>query len=217
MHMKHHTELEELIKLHGSPWADISLLIETGTFRGESALRLSKAVDHWITIDINQGYTKLAQDRLKQNGVKNVTCVTGDSRDVLPSLLKFLQCPLCIFLDAHFSRVKSKILENEPDMVHGPIGADFPLEAELVACEQYKYPMIVVVDDVVLFGGDEKTSLRGLRQPGDNTEQWEAWDSNRVESSLKGRVKHVNPVYKGCGIRTPPDDRLPTSLAYYCN
>ena len=162
--------------------------VETGTFRGESALKLSPAVRHWITIDINPACSALARRRCSEAGRANVECLTGDSREMLPHVLKKIREPCMIMLDAHFSKPKRKLFPDEPDLVNNA-GADFPLIEELRIVSERKYADIILVDDIGLFG-QKRNDLRAHDAKGnviDDTPQWEAMSNGRVLREL-GRV-----------------------------
>jgi hypothetical protein len=156
--------------------------IETGTFRGDCAINLSPAFEKWHTIDIEPKYTLLAERRLKEAGRANVKCHVGDSRVILPRILSTTLQPVCVFLDAHFSRVKRKKFADEPDMVHRP-GADFPLWGEIDFLSGCPHELVVVVDDWVLAG----TEPKGCRATGDESQQWASLSVDEVSRRL-GKV-----------------------------
>jgi len=163
--------------------------IETGTFRGVSAERLSPAVKTWHTIDINPGCTQLARRRCGESGRTNVYFHTGDSRVLLAKLLRKNQEACLIMLDAHFSKVKRKLFEDEPTLTHSPDGGDFPLLKELETIAPRPYADIVIVDDTALFGKD-RPDLRATGDKGqiiDKRPQWESMTRDKV-ASLLGRV-----------------------------
>jgi hypothetical protein len=164
----------------GIPWPRIA--IETGTFRGDCAINLSSAFEWWHTIDIEPGYTLLAEKRLREAKRINVTCHVGDSRIILPRILSTTLKPVCVFLDAHFSRVKAKKFADEPNMVHRA-GADFPLWGEIDFIAKCVQPVVVVVDDWVLAG----TEPKGCRATGDETPQWASLSVESVSERL-GKV-----------------------------
>ena len=187
MFIKHPDKLRELWQDRAVP---IRVAVETGTFRGVSASTLSPAVDVWHTIDINPGCTALARKRCDAAGITNVRFHVGDSRKVLPRLLYKIQAPCLIMLDAHFSKVRRKLTPDEPDLVHDPHGADFPLLAELEIVAARPFADIILVDDTELFG-KVRPDLRARDAQGniiDNSPQWESMTKDKVAKAL-GRIK----------------------------
>jgi len=180
---------EDLKKLWQGRSVPIRIGIETGTFRGVSACNLSPAVETWHTMDINPGCTALAQRRCAEAGRTNIVFHTGDSRKLLPELLKSNQEACLIMLDAHFSKPRRKLFDDEPDLTHSMDGGDFPLLEEIKAIESRPYADIVIVDDTALFGKD-RPDLRATDAQGrivDKRPQWESMTRDKV-AQLLGRV-----------------------------
>lgn len=81
--------------------AEYDVAIETGTLFGVSALRLSKHFPRVYTIEINCELYKKAAAKFRNND--RIRVLFGDSKLVLPELLKEIQQPCLFYLDAHFS------------------------------------------------------------------------------------------------------------------
>lgn len=158
--------LHELYRTAGVAKAP-KIAIETGTYKGNSAIALSKFFKQWHTIDIDPKFTKLAQRRCAAAGVTNVVFHTGDSQVVLPELIKAYSQPVCFFLDAHYSRTPLDPVTGKHQMDHHE-GADFPLFAELTVLGERSHPDIIVIDDWGLAGKEPE----GCRAPGDSSPQW---------------------------------------------
>src|SRR5579884_4255629 len=74
--------------------------IETGTYRGESARRLSEVFSRVITIEIDRELALSASQRLARR--PGVEVREGSSRDVLPQVVDASQ-PTLYWLDGHWS------------------------------------------------------------------------------------------------------------------
>lgn len=163
-------------------YVGIQVAIETGIFRGQSALDLAGLFREWHAIEIEPGYIELSRRRWAEAGVSNVSTYPGDTRDLLPLLLAKIKEPAVIMLDAHYSAVKRPCFYGEPAMQHRQ-GADFPLYAELQALAERPYADLILIDDWALAGREAPR----VRAPGDRSEQWESLTPEKVCTRL-GRV-----------------------------
>lgn len=78
---------------------DIDTFIETGTGLGRTAAVASQMLKYVYTIEAHQGRWEQARKRFRGS---NVTCLYGESPDVLAILLSDLEHRQCVvFLDAH--------------------------------------------------------------------------------------------------------------------
>jgi len=84
--------LKDLLKL--------SVFVETGTYRGGTALKMSKYFRRIYTIEKSEKLYKYCQKKL--NKVSNITTIFGDSRDILPGILE-KEDNILFWLDAHWS------------------------------------------------------------------------------------------------------------------
>ncbi|MES1975768.1 MAG: hypothetical protein V4472_25200 [Pseudomonadota bacterium] len=127
----------EVLRDYGEEW-HLDVLIETGTHTGDTPAALTDAFDRIYTIEIDLATHEAACQRFAGT---NVTCLLGDSTDVLPDVLDLLDdSPALFWLDGHASG--------------GPRGAkDTPIVEELAAIFATDVPHVVLVDDARLFGG----------------------------------------------------------------
>lgn len=128
------------------------LFIETGTYRGDTSLHLSKRVSKVITVEIDKRLADLARQRLAGFGVD---VLTGDSAELMPAIVGALSNERVLYwLDGHFSA--------------GVTGGNFdslPLSKELaVIVPSLKDWDLILVDDVREFGRNGYPSLELLHQ-----------------------------------------------------
>lgn len=177
--------LDELFAKAGMTGQRPEIAIETGTFKANSTIALSPCFKVWHTIDIDPKFIEAAKVRCAELGLTNIGYHIGDSRRVLPKLVrKFANVPVCFFLDAHFSRTGLDKHTGKP-LVEHHVGADFPLFDELTVVGDRTHPDVVVVDDWGLAGKEPA----GCRAPGDSSEQWASLNLAAVLKLLKGNVK----------------------------
>lgn len=116
----------------------ISTFVETGTFRGDTALFASRHFPSVITLEGSPVLYERARIQLAR--CPNVQCIRGDSREQLSRIATQLQRPVLYWLDAHWSGGET----------FGQT-AECPLLAELSAIYSSKCTPYVVIDDARFF------------------------------------------------------------------
>jgi|GEM_PF-1956301 len=116
----------------------LSRAVESGTYQGESAVLLAKRFDEVITIEGDNNLALAAARRLA--GYPGVRVVQGDSREVLPAIVKGLDAPALFWLDSHYCG-------------RGTYGADWqcPVIEEIGAVASSDFPHVMLIDDARLF------------------------------------------------------------------
>jgi hypothetical protein len=118
---------------------DLRVLVETGTYMGETAWALRREFDRIETIELEPTLARLARVRFKK--VRNVHAQEGDSASVLPRILVVLTEPALFWLDAH------------PGTDRSARDAPIPLRAELAAIGQHPVGgHVVLIDDLKYLG-----------------------------------------------------------------
>ena len=79
----------------------LRVLIETGTFRGDTAMALRRDLDRIVSVELSPQLHARALRRAR--GASNVELVQGNSAEVLPGILATLSEPALFWLDAHYS------------------------------------------------------------------------------------------------------------------
>lgn len=128
----------------------IRTFVETGTADGSTTEAMVPYFDKLYTVEIDPGMWAAACDKFTSTDGK-VTCLLGDSGQVLYSILPLLEEPAIFWLDGHYCG--------------GPTRGDddSPVIEELVAAVHAPRGSVILVDDARLFGG-------GPAEGGDNGE-----------------------------------------------
>lgn len=140
--------LRDVARRHG-----LRVLVETGTYMGETAWALRRDLDRIETIELEPTLAELARIRFAR--VPNVRVHQGDSASVLPRILEALDEPALFWLDAH------------PSTDRTARGGPIPLEAELAAIA--RHPVgghVVLVDDLQYAGTPGYPALDEIALPG---------------------------------------------------
>jgi hypothetical protein len=93
-----------------------------------------------FTVDLEEGRAERAQRRFAS--FPKVTCLYGDSAEVLPAILENIDEPALFWLDAHYSGTKT---------AHGKV--ETPIIAELNTVLRHKWAAehIILIDDARYF------------------------------------------------------------------
>ena len=113
------------------------VFVETGTFRGDSALKMAKIFEKVVTIENSKTMYELARDNLK--GKENIEAVFGDTQQLLPKIVGPVKNGT-FWLDAHYSG----------GATYG-LGDECPLIVELCILFQECSNPVILIDDARLF------------------------------------------------------------------
>jgi hypothetical protein len=80
---------------------NITTLVETGTFHGDTLWALRDSFRKLVSIEIDQTLHERAKRRLGR--YPNINLVLGDSAKALPAVLAELRGPAVFYLDGHYS------------------------------------------------------------------------------------------------------------------
>ena len=121
---------------------NVSNLVETGTYFGQSARYFSKFFKEVVSVEISPELYNFC--RKKYGMIKNLRLVYGDSENILPKLIKRLDGPTLFYLDAHASG--------------GVTGQGFepsPIKTELKILKNFTFlsKSIIAIDDARGFNG----------------------------------------------------------------
>lgn len=133
-------------------YAKIGTFVETGTFRAETTLRMSRVFAQCHTIELSEELFLQAKAKLAETAV---TCHHGDSVEVLGRLLPQLSCPAVFYLDAHWCWRES---------AKGPI--EVPLLKELDIIVRRPFADLLIIDDVRLFASVDAEDWSQITVPG---------------------------------------------------
>jgi|CXWL01.1.fsa_nt_gi hypothetical protein len=80
---------------------NLSILVETGTYKGEMVEALSDNFKKIFSIELSETYAKKAQRYFRGQG--KVKIIQGDSGEVIGELIKEIDRPTLFWLDGHYS------------------------------------------------------------------------------------------------------------------
>jgi len=131
----------------------LRVLVETGTYMGETAWALRDSFDRIETIELEPTLARLARIRFARSS--RVRTHEGDSATVLPRILDSLDQPALFWLDAH------------PSTDRTARGGPIPLRAELAAIAAHDVQgHVILVDDVRYLGTGGYPPREELELPG---------------------------------------------------
>lgn len=127
--------------------------VETGSGRGDTTARLAAVTPHVVTIERFEECYIDTVERIRTDGLGNVTPLFGDSPAMLSMALHLIDGPALFFLDAHW-------IEGPPQ----PPDA-CPVLEELAALlaprwRPNRMEDIIVIDDARLFGVEDNWPTR---------------------------------------------------------
>ena len=186
--------------------------IETGTYEGHTARKLSRFANHVITIEADYSY-HLKSNRTLQS-LQNVTTLYGDSRNLIAQVLPQIQTKCVFWLDAHYSGgntagslsncpLISELLQILPlrqsvnsiiliDDVRGLIGENgWPILSEVINLLNHYNFSSIIIDDVLIASSTDhlKVFAESLKR-----------SRTYALESLGGRMSLIIPLVKIIGF-----------------
>lgn len=134
----------------------LKYFVETGTLHGKTAAWAARHFRQVYTIEISKKHYDRAK-RLRPKG--NIHFVLGDSGEELSKVLRKLDSPALVWLDAHWS----------PDLKYArpsKVG-ECPLLNELEALNADGRPHVILIDDAHLFIKSVEVAHPGVFTPSD--------------------------------------------------
>ena len=156
------TEIKNILKEHNR---DYNIFVESGTYIATTTKKMSRIFNEVKTIEIDKD---IYEANLQLYGdIKNIDFYLGDSREVLPSIIKEIknETGVVFFLDGHYSHemkipkhLKGKyrnpsFYDNRWNIMTGTAeDTNVPLLEELrIISENFNEECIIIIDDVRLF------------------------------------------------------------------
>ena len=137
------TEHELASLCNSDRYKNIRNFVETGTYDGASAMLASQVFDHVFTIEIHQGVYTASLNRIKNRGITNITCLLGDSADLIGNVTERVMDGAVFFLDSHFSGDGT----GWNNQKHVPLYE----ELDRILANKGLGPSIFIIDDVRLW------------------------------------------------------------------
>ncbi len=146
---------QEIIRTHAKN-AGIRVLVETGTFFGDTLFALRNDFDRLVSIELDEALYKAALRRFRP--YPNIENIHGDSGVRMPEVLATLRERAVFWLDGHFSGGITATANEET-----------PINRELDAILRHPiHDHLVLIDDARCFGRDPDyptiDELRGFLQ-----------------------------------------------------
>jgi hypothetical protein len=116
---------------------NLNIFVETGTYMGETALKMSQFFKRVYTIEASENLFKISQHNLKN--FDNIIAYLGDSRKILNSIIEN-EDNILFWLDAHWSGGNT-YGEND----------ECPIIEELNVIFKFKKNYAILIDDARLF------------------------------------------------------------------
>lgn len=161
--------------------------IETGTYTGHGIKEMINDYDYVHSIELAEKYYLDAVERFIN--YPHVRLYHGNSKAVLPRILRHINQPVTVYLDGHFSGGDTAFGDEH---VNGISNA--PLLTELEILQQRPYDDIIIIDDCRMLG------QKGVLNPGAPPDAvWPeyAFDwSNITEQAIRDRMKPGYEIFK---------------------
>jgi hypothetical protein len=149
---------------------DLQVLVETGTYLGDTVAALRDDFRSIITIELDAGLAQAAARRFQGDG--RIKVLEGDSGILLPRVLERLQSPALFWLDAHYSGGVTAGSEANPIL----------RELRCVMTSDLR-GHVILIDDARLFDGtDGYPTLSHVRRL---VSEYEAWEMSVAEDIIR--------------------------------
>jgi len=183
---------------------NISLIVETGTFKGDSTKKMADKFDKVITIELDEKLYNETRKKLKNQGYNNIEFIMGDSGEIIQKISEEISEPTLFFLDAHWSGDstidwgKSKWKGYQTNTAHlgeknkVPSGEEqVPLDREIKSISKFfKHRGVVYIDDIDKFS----TSGAGLKDKAFIGEDYTHLDLKQFRDDFGQRLRYWNNI-----------------------
>lgn len=95
-----HPIKERIVRRYAETYG-LHTLIETGTFKGDMIAKVAPFFDRCITIELSADLWRQAQARFRDD--PKISCLNGDSGELIRSVAQEVDEPSVFWLDAHYS------------------------------------------------------------------------------------------------------------------
>ena len=135
-----HSAKQKIIREYQKKF-DLHVLVETGTFQGDTVAAQRKNFRRIVSIELDKRLYSRAVARFR--GDAGVGIHNGDGGEVLSSILPALAEPCLFWLDGHYSGgITAKGLQ------------DTSIKQELCAIFTSRFPHVILIDDARCFRGE---------------------------------------------------------------
>jgi len=138
----------------------LSILVETGTFFGDTVEYFRTKLDKVYSIELSKELADKAVKRFED--CENVSILQGDSGELLASLIVDFKAPALFWLDGHYS---SEFFYNGEYIRTARAHKDTPVEKELDTLLNASHQHIILIDDARLFKGkNDYPTIKNIRK-----------------------------------------------------
>lgn len=128
---------------------DLKVLIETGTFLGETIDTFKDEFDQLISFELSEELATKAKEKFKKH--KHINIITGDSGKLMVDILKEIQQPCLFWLDGHYS---SEFFIGKDFIKTAKGEKETPIIEELTTIFNHSIDShVVLIDDARCFNG----------------------------------------------------------------
>lgn len=132
--------LQEIKTIQNKTNIKLDNFIETGTYKGDTTLLMSKYFNKVYTFEIVKQLYEEAKEKCKeQNNINFYLC---DSKSILPVLVPEIKGDSIYFLDAH---------QSGPDTSHIDIEVPLLQELECILTNNINKNIVIIIDDIRFF------------------------------------------------------------------
>jgi hypothetical protein len=135
----------ELLRATGAKHG-LKVFIETGTNQGLTPLALLHSFERIYTIELDERLHRAALRMFKDQ--PHVTCMKGNSGQLLTRVMAGIDEPALVWLDGHYSGPGTAFTEEST-----------PIRDELAVLLEDPRPHVIFVDDARIFGGGPEHDL----------------------------------------------------------
>lgn len=161
--------------------------IETGTYTGQGIKDVMAHYDFVHSIELSEKYYLEAVERFIL--LPHVRLYHGNSKKVLPRILKHIREPVTIYLDGHFSGGETAFGDEHIDGV-----SNAPLLGELEVLLQRPYDDIIIIDDCRMLG--QKGTLNAGAPPDAIWPEYDYDWTDITEEAIRSRMKPGYEIFK---------------------
>lgn len=134
-----HEYKQKLIKDYKYQYS-INILVESGTFRGEMVYAQKDIFKKIYSVELSKTLYEKVAKRLRK--FRNVSLFYGDSREIIPKILRDISEPSIFWLDGHYSGFETAKGVEET-----------PVRYELEYIMNSPYDHLILIDDARMFNG----------------------------------------------------------------
>ena len=128
---------------------NLKILIETGTFMGETVEYFKNDFSHIYSIELSIDLANQAKEKFLNDD--HISIIQGDSGEILKGLLAKIDQPVLFWLDGHYS---SEFWVGDVFIKTARTNVDTPIVEELKTILEHPFDHVILIDDARMFTGN---------------------------------------------------------------